>query len=315
MKRVSQSLTTVLAVTCAIGFIYLAVFAGANSVGSAASEDPYPYPSPEYNPYPLTFLPLVFKPYEPLFVGLSLQWDSDGYIQGSGYTYYVGHHYTVDLIGMYDADSVIVDNYSWYDPNPFGWSPESWQTLYSVKTGYSEAPAPPLDWPWKWGNPWIMPYDWHFQDGQTVSVGGQAFIVSGPYAGTTEWGQSVRFWQLVNRDLFLFWDGGGDWTQYVFPGHIVLRYDAGQSRLQLYRNVFRTYFYQGTQTVDTVQYIDYLTYASSFPGTDSVALGASTTALRESVPAWGEIPDLPEEALRALPAEGRGMYEELDIGQ
>jgi hypothetical protein len=294
MKRLAQNLVTGLAVVCAFGFIYMAVFAGTNSASSVALGDPYP----PLDSYPV-FLPFAAKPYVPLLVGLHLRWDSNGYVRGSEY-YDIGYHLERELTGMTDSDTIRCENYDWYDPNPFGWPPETWQSYYSVSTGYFKSSSVPSDPSWKWGCPWILPYEWRYHNGQTVSLGGQVFIVSGPHSGYTAWGQAVQYWQLVNRDSFLFWDGGGDWKQYVSPGDITLRYDAGESRLMLYRNVLRTYYFQGAPTIDTVQYIDLLTYASSFPGTVKIATEADLVSSRESNLTWAKALSPPEKGLRAL---------------
>jgi hypothetical protein len=112
-----------------------------------------------------------------------------------------------------------------------------------------------------------LPYDREFHDGQTTTIDGQAFMVSGPHSGHTAFGQEVQYWRLVNEKKFLYWDGGGDWKQYVHAGDITLRYDAGNTRLLLHRDVLRRIYYKGKRTDDTVQYIDNLTSANSFPST------------------------------------------------
>lgn len=200
----------------------------------------------------------------PLFVGLQLRWDGNGYIRGSEYAD-VGSHTQKTLNGLTDTDTIRSHNYSWYDPNPYGWDSETWDSYYSVTTGYFKSSSVPGDPAWKWGNPWILPYDWQFFNGQTVSIDGQAFIVSGPYSGYTAFGKLVQYWKLVNRDKFLFWNGGGSWTQYIHPGDITLHYEAGKTRLLLYSNILRRYYYNGQITSDTVQYVENLTSANSFP--------------------------------------------------
>jgi hypothetical protein len=200
----------------------------------------------------------------PLFVGLELRWDGEGYIRGS-WVYDVGWHSERDLNGLTDADTIRSHNYSWYDPNPFDWDSETWDSYYSVTTGYFKSSSAPSDPSWKWDNPWILPYDWQFNNGQTFLLYGQAFKVSGPHSGYTSFGKAVQYWQLVNKDKFLYWDGGGDWTQYIHPGDITLWYDAGNTRLLLHRDVLRTYYKKGSPTSDTVHYITNLTSANAFP--------------------------------------------------
>jgi len=200
----------------------------------------------------------------PLFVGLELRWDGDGYIRGSRY-YDIGYHETKDLNDLTDADTVRVHSHAWYSPNPLDFDSETWDSYYSVSTGHFKSSSVPSDPSWKWGYPWILPYDWQFSNGQVFWLGGQAFTVSGPHSGYTAWGQAIQYWQLVNRDKFLYWDGGGDWKQYVHSGDITLRYDAGSTRLLLHDDILRRYYYKGQQTSDTVQYIINLTEANAFP--------------------------------------------------
>jgi hypothetical protein len=200
----------------------------------------------------------------PLFFGLQLRWDGDGYLRGSRY-YNIGSHRTRDLNDLTDADTIKSHNYSWYDPNPLDFDSETWDSYYSVSTGYFKSSSSPSDPSWKWGYPWILPYDWQFSNGQTFWLDDQAFRVSGPHSGYTAFGQLVQYWQLVNRDKFLYWDGGGDWKQYVHSGDITLQYDAGNTRLLLHRDVFRRYYYKDQLHIDTVQYISNLTSANAFP--------------------------------------------------
>jgi len=200
----------------------------------------------------------------PLFVGLNLRWDGAGYIRGSSY-YNVGTHDTRNLSGLTDADTIRSHGSAWYDPNPFNWPSETWDSYYSVSTGYFKSSSVPDDPAWKWDNPWMLPYDWSFSNGQTFAIDGQNFLVSGPYAGTTSSGKAVQYWQLVNKGKFLYWDGGGDWKQYVHIGDITLWYDAGNTRLLLYSSKLRREYYKGKLTADTVQYIDSLTASNSFP--------------------------------------------------
>lgn len=200
----------------------------------------------------------------PLFVGLQLRWDGNGYLRGSWY-YDIGNHCTRDLNGLTDADTIRSHNYSWYAPNPLDFDSETWDSYYSISTGYFRSSSIPGDPSWKWGHPWVLPYDWQFSNGQTFWLDGQAFAVSGPHSGYTTWGQAVQYWQLVNKNKFLYWDGGGDWKQYVHSGGITLRYDAGSTRLLLHSDVLRRYYYKGERTNDTVQYITNLTSANVFP--------------------------------------------------
>jgi len=200
----------------------------------------------------------------PLFVGLNLRWDGAGYIRVEEY-YDVGTHVTRDLNGLTDADTIRSHNQYWYDPNPKNWESDTWDSFYSVSTGYFKSSSVPGDPSWKWGNPWILPYDWNFSNGQIFLIEGQAFLVTGPHSGYTAFGKPVQYWRLVNRDTFLYWDAGGAWRQYVHPGDITLWYDAGNTRLCLHTDTLRRYYYQGNLTSYTVQYIDNLTASNSFP--------------------------------------------------
>jgi len=200
----------------------------------------------------------------PLFVGLTLRWDGAGYLRGSWY-YDIGSHQTRDLNGLTDPDTIRSHNYAWYDPNPLGFESETWESYYSVSTGYWRSSSVPPDPSWKWGCYWVLPYDWQLHGGQETTIDGQPFAVSGPHWGYTTWGQAVQYWQLVNKTKFLIWDGGGEWQQYVHSGDITLWYEADNTRLLLHDDVLRRVYYQGKLTNDTVQYIVNLTYSNSFP--------------------------------------------------
>jgi hypothetical protein len=225
----------------------------------------------------LLYLPLVSKPHPPLFLGLVALWEGSGYIRGSA-SYDVGHHVVRELDSMVDADTVHITNYDWYDPNPLGFPPSAWETHYSVTTGLLEWSDLPDDPDWKWNAPWIMPYNWQFGNGQTVQIDGQPFLVTGPHAGYTQFGEAVQYWQLVNTTKFLYVDGEGDWTQYVHAGDITLWYDAGYQRLLLHDDVLRRVYYKGKITSDTVQYVIELTLTNAYDST--VALPEMVRALQ-----------------------------------
>jgi hypothetical protein len=199
----------------------------------------------------------------PLFVRLSLRWDGNGYIRGSEY-YDIGYHLQRVGNGLTDADTIRIHSHEWFDPDPEGWGPTDWDSYYSISAGYFKSSSIPGDPSWKWSDPWIMPYDWQLRNGQTFLIDGQAFRVSGPFSGYTAFGKPVQYWQLVNRDRFLFWSAGGDWTQYVHAGDITLRYDAGNTRLEIYSSILRHDYHKGQLTSNTVQYIIQLTAANSF---------------------------------------------------
>ena len=110
-----------------------------------------------------------------------------------------------------------------------------------------------------------MSYGATYKNGATVLSDGQKFTVTGPTLGTTTFDKTIHYWQFVNQQKFLFWDGG-DWKQYAHTGDIVLRYDVDGSGLELYSSVMRRDYYKGSLTSDTVQYIIQLTSATSIPG-------------------------------------------------
>jgi hypothetical protein len=200
----------------------------------------------------------------PLFVGLELRWDGEGYVRGTDY-YDIGWHQERDCNGLTDGDTIRCHTQSWYSPNPLGFDSESWDSYYSVSTGHFKSSSSPADPSWKWGYPWALPYEWAFTDGDTFRIWGQRFKVTGPHWGYTAFGRAVHYWKLVNKDRFLFWDGGGSWRQYVRKGDAVLHYDAGNTRLLLHDDILRTFYYEGDRTNETVQYIANLTSASAFP--------------------------------------------------
>jgi hypothetical protein len=199
----------------------------------------------------------------PLFVGLELRWDGSGYVRGSEY-YNIGYHIERDCDGLTAPDTIRCQSHSWYAPNPLDFESESWNSYYSVSTGNFKSSSVPADPSWKWSHPWVLPYGWELRNGDTFRIDGRRFKVTGPHSGYTAFGQAVQYWRLVNKDKFLYWDGGGNWKQYVQSGDVTLRYDAGNARLLLHRNILRTFYYKGDRTNDTVQYITNLTSANAF---------------------------------------------------
>jgi hypothetical protein len=200
-----------------------------------------------------------------MFIGLHLRWDGMGYVRGSEYND-IGYHVTRDYDLLLSGNIIQGNIHAWYNPNPYGWSDDNFYNYYSVTTGEYLSSSIPDDPSWKWGSLAVLPYRYQFYNGQIADIDHQAFIVSGPISGYTGFGLPVQYWELINRDQFLYWDGGGDWTQYVYPGDIILRYDAGNTRIRIYESELRHDFYQGNPMGDTVQYIIQLTAANSFPG-------------------------------------------------
>jgi hypothetical protein len=210
----------------------------------------------------------------PLFVGLQVRYDGMGYYRGSE-SDNIGWHETISLDALTDVDTIQAQFHDWYDPNPFDIEDSTVTSFYSVTTGQWLASNVPEDPSWKWGYSWKRAYDSTFKNGDTVTIDGQKFTVTGPHAGYTTYGKAINYWEFVNQNKFLYWDGGGDWKQYVHPGEATLRYDAGASGLLIYDNVKRHYYYQGDDFGDTIQYISNLTAANSLPGSPPVEFGLS----------------------------------------
>ena len=214
------------------------------------------------------YLPLIMAPYRPLFVGLQLEWTGSGYGRGSHTNplWDAAYRLTRDLDMMTDSDTIRSSNYETYTLNPSGWPDDSWYSYYSVSSLQfrSSSAAPNPDWKWDYWD-WILPRSAMLSNGAIYMVSGQPFIVSGPFDKYTAFGRAVRYWRLANQNKFLLWDNGGDWTIYAHPNEIILQYDAGETRLLLYYNELRHYYYQGNLVDDTVQWIDDLTATNAWP--------------------------------------------------
>jgi hypothetical protein len=206
----------------------------------------------------------------PLYVGLNIGWDGNGYVRGTLY-YDIGSHETDNLDVLTEPDTIRLNGHLWYDPNPAGLDEDYWTSYYSVVTGLWKGSSSPGDPSWKWGYPWFLPYTLQLSNNKTVTLDNQAFTVTGPFTGMTSWGHSIQYWQLVNQKKFLLWSDGGDWTQYIHIGEAILRFDAGSSRLLLYSNIKRHLYYKGKLQNDTVQYIDNLTSSTSIPGSPTLS--------------------------------------------
>jgi len=200
----------------------------------------------------------------PLFVGLRIRWDGNGYIRIDEY-YETGTHNEKEFDLLTEPDTIRSNNHFWYDPNPKGWEEEYWYSYYSVSTSAFKGSDAIGDPAWQWGNPNVLLNNSNYSNGETVTINGQKFTVTGPHSGVTTWGRSIAYWGFVNQNKFLYWAPGGDWTQYVHKGDVVLRYEAGNSQLLLYETVLRHYYYQGELTPYTVQYSSKLTSANSIP--------------------------------------------------
>jgi len=201
----------------------------------------------------------------PLFVGYYARWDGEGFIR-TDVSYNVGFHQEVKAENLIDADGIRVTSRSWYAPNPYGWPEELEQWYYTLSTGDYRSGASPEDPAWKWRAGLRLAYYSRYESGSTVQIGGQPFTVTGPHAGFTSYGYAVQYWEFVNQTEFVFHDDGTQWTQRVLPGEARLRYDAGPSGLQLYRDVRRTYYRNGQRSNYTVQYITNLAASNALPG-------------------------------------------------
>jgi hypothetical protein len=210
------------------------------------------------------YIPMVTQPFSPLYLGFSAYWSGVGYLRLGIYET-VGTHITRDLDQLVDSGTGRVVNIHWYDPDPYDWGTEWWYEFYSLSDGSFLSSSTPGDPSWKWGFVWLVPYDFQFHDGQEVNVGGQNFSVSGPHSGFTSFGKPVNYWQLINKEKFLFFDDGGDLTQYVHAGDAKLRYDAGRTRLLIQSDVKRTFYEKGEKTQYNVQYVQSLSYANTWP--------------------------------------------------
>jgi hypothetical protein len=200
----------------------------------------------------------------PLSVGLNLSWDGTGYFRGSDNND-VGYHVTRNIDQLPQSNRIRSNDSIWFDPNPYNWDPSYGFSYFAVTSGVFLSSTVPTDPALKWGEPWVLPYSLQLHHGQIVTIDDQDFLVSGPFTGLTVFGASVRYWEFVNQQRFLFWDGGGDLTQYVEIEGVVLWYDAGNTRLELSSDILRHVYYQGNLTADTIQYTINLTAANSFP--------------------------------------------------
>jgi hypothetical protein len=203
----------------------------------------------------------------PLFVGLRLRWDGEGYIRYDT-PFDVGHHRERIVETLVAEDNVRIRAYNWYDPNPDNWNDSTWTSNYNPTTCDFLASTRDRSSNWKFADPWIMPTSWHPFRTQSFPIDGHPFIVTGPHQGYTAFGKQVEYWKMTNRESILFWDASGAHQQYLHPGDLILHYDTGPSRLMLYRNVTRSVYEDG-RYLGTIQYITQLTAANTFPSTNA----------------------------------------------
>jgi len=202
----------------------------------------------------------------PLFVGLNIRFDGNGYIRGSQ-NETIGYHETHQVNALTDSDTIRKDSYAWYDPNPENFTPSTWSSYYSPTTGQFKTSSVPPDPSWKWNaDSLVLPYGAKYSNAATILLGEQKFTVTGPIDGYTTYAQPIKYWQFINQEKFLYYDDNGDWKEYVNPGDIILRYDAGASGLILFDSVLRRYYNKNVLTSDTVQYITTLTSSNALLG-------------------------------------------------
>lgn len=201
----------------------------------------------------------------PLFVGLKIRWDGEGFIRLGSLYENVGTHETKDCGNLTDIDTLQCYGNGWYSPNPLGFDESAWYDYFSPTTGQWKGGSSIGDPAWKWSYSWKLGYGSQFASGETVTIDGQKFTVTGPHSGLTTYGKSIKYWQFVNQNKILYYEDP-DEIQYVHPGEAILRYDAGGSGLLLYSSIKRTWYEGGAATSDTVQYIKQLTSSTSLPG-------------------------------------------------
>lgn len=317
----SRSVSTFAVAAILLALVLGGIVAMMAQISQAAPEDTAflrpPYPEPQFIPAivhqpPPTAAPPTATPVPsptpfvaPIFVGERNGWDGDGFINFETYQE-VGTHLRRTFDQMVAADVIRSDNLHWYDPNPNDWEQEQWYSHYKLSTGEFVSSSVPSSSVWKFSDPWFIRYPFDFQAGQDVLISGNRFSVAGPYDGVTTFGAPVSYWQLVNRERVLYYENG-PWKQYVLPGELVLHYDAGQTRLQLYRDVMRREYYNSSATPYNVRYVHWLTVSNAFPETGRTAdpsLSLPTPEPRGGLPEGTQVLSAAElEALRgSLPA-------------
>jgi len=235
-------------------------------------------PDQSLGSYPTQYVPVIVEvpgptptrpPLATLHLGLQLRWDGEGELYLDGYYWNPGTHLTRTADKQIDADTIRIYGSQWYSPNPFDWQPDNWYCHYNTVTNHAELCSSQSDPAWKWIDYWILPADLALANGQTVMIDGQVFNVSGPHTFLTGYGEEARFWRLSNRDRFLYYYRGDEWMQYVERGDAVLFYDFDGSRIRLFSNVKRTYYYNDKPTSNSVRYEESLTNLDGIKSTAS----------------------------------------------
>ncbi|MBI1294387.1 hypothetical protein GC175_05450 [bacterium] len=189
----------------------------------------------------------------PLFVGLNLRWRGTGTID-SNERHEVGFVWEENFVSA-NGNAVRSNGGQHYNPNPLQWTDENWISTYDATAGSFISSTLPVNSDLQWGHPWMLPYALQLAHNSAVKIDEQAFLVTGPFAGTTAFGASVNYWRMVNRDRFLFWNDGTGEQQYVNAGDVELWYDSGVSRLLLRQDVVRRIYQNQTDTGGTYRYI------------------------------------------------------------
>jgi|GEM_PF-3049838 len=201
----------------------------------------------------------------PLFVGLRLSWQGSGAVTTQGRSADIGYFWNEEVDASQGDGLVTSQGRQWFAPNPQQWPEETWTSRYDVTTGAfidtTLSPDPGV----KWGNPWILPYALSLQGLKAVYVDGQVFTVSGPFETTTAFGKSLRYWRMVNRDRFLYWEDGQGAAQYVDSGDIELWYESDRTGLLLRQAIVRHIYNDGVDSGDSIRYSVNLTTANAFP--------------------------------------------------
>ncbi len=201
----------------------------------------------------------------PLFVGLKLAWQGSGAVTSQGSSADIGYFWTeafdsADLTGVATSRGR-----QWFAPNPQQWPEEVWSSRYDLPSGTFVDTSLPPDSGTKWGHPWILPYAFSLAGLKAVSVDGQVFTVSGPFETTTVFGSNLRYWRLVNRDRFLYWEGGQGESHFVESGEAELWFEAESTGLLLRQALVRHLYNSGGDTGDTIRYSINLVAANAFP--------------------------------------------------
>lgn len=201
----------------------------------------------------------------PLFVGLKLQWQGTGYLSSGETSKEIGFFGEEQIFERNDAGHVRSTGHQRFAPNPSGWPEETWITEYDPLTGTFVSSTLPEDPQQKWGFPWFLPYALDLSKSKAVSIDGRVFLVTGPLETTTVGEKPVRYWQLINRDRFLYRDEGGGKQEFVEKGNVELWYADSALRVLLRQRITRQVYENRRATGESIQANLDLTVANIFP--------------------------------------------------